>query len=69
MVVYNPPPNRFISIDGVFIGIQSIAHAKIHENNDVEISLTGEPKSLVFSGNNAKNLIEFLKNNSDVIEN
>ena len=67
MGIYNPPPNRFISIDGVFINIQAIAYVKILANTDVEISLTVEPKTMVFSGNSAKSLIEFLSNNSDSI--
>jgi hypothetical protein len=69
MGVSYPPPNRFISIDGVFINIQAITYVKTLENNDVEITLTAESKTMVLSGNSAKNLIEFLKNNSELIEN
>lgn len=52
MGISYPPQNQFISIDGMFIGIQAIACVKKHENGDAELFLTAEPKSLVFSGNN-----------------
>lgn len=69
MSISYAPLNRFISIDGIFIGIQAIAYVKKHENGDAELFLTAEPKPLVFSGNNAKNLIDFLESNSDSIQN
>jgi hypothetical protein len=69
MSISYAPLNRFISIDGIFISIQAIAYVKKHEDGDVEIFLIAEPKPLVFSGNNAENLIEFLESNSDSIQN
>jgi hypothetical protein len=37
MAISYPPPNRFISIDGMFIGIQAISHVKILESGNVEL--------------------------------
>jgi hypothetical protein len=62
-MVSNPPPKQFIAIDGMFIGIHAIAYVKKHQNGDVELSLIADPKPLVFSGDSAANLIEFLESN------
>jgi hypothetical protein len=68
MTVSYPPPNRFISIDGMFIGIQAISHVKILESGNVELFLISEQKPLAFCDNSAKNLLSFLETNSTAIE-